>query len=280
MTGSAPIAAEVVDFLKIAFSWEVFEGYGQTELWAASHITYGGDTTRGHVGGVVGSYEMKLVDVPEMDYYATDVDENGNLQPRGEVCLRGTPGFVGYFKNLEKTLDTIDSEGWIHTGDIGTILYNGALKIIDRKKNIFKLALGEYIAAEKLELLFVKSPLIKQIFIYGDSLQSYLVSIIIPDPHEVSKYAIQNSLQILDYQSFINSSHFHQAIKDSLEVIAESAHLNSFEIPQKVHCSSIEFSIEQGTLTPTFVIVRSEAKKVYLEDIRAMYDGAILQGEQ
>ena len=96
---------------------------------------------------------MKLQDVPEMDYFSTDIVD-GFECPRGEVCFKGSPCFVGYFKEPEKTAETIDSEGWLHTGDIGVILPNGALKVIDRKKNIFKLSQGEYIAAEKLEILF------------------------------------------------------------------------------------------------------------------------------
>lgn len=280
ITGSAPIATEVLDFLKIAFSCEIYEGYGQTETCGGCHVTFGGDVTKGHVGGIVGSFEMKLVDVPEMNYLSTDVDDNGNEQPRGEVCVRGSPGFVGYFKDPEKTAETIDNDGWIHTGDIGAILPNGALKIIDRKKNIFKLAQGEYIAAEKLELLFIKSPLIKQIFVYGDSLQSFLVCIIVPDEDEIKNWAKHEEIKIGDYETYIKSEEFHKAIQDEFAKYKKEEKLNSLEIPKKIYCTSKEFSVDQGTLTPTFKLVRAEAKRVYLEQIREMYDGAKLQGEK
>ena len=150
ITGSAPIAKEVISFLKIAFSCPIYEGYGQTETAGGSCVTFSEDGEAGHVGGVLPQHELKLVDVPEMDYKSTDVDENGKPMPRGEICFKGHSNFLGYFKLPDKTAETIDSKGWIHTGDIGTILPNGALKIIDRKKNIFKLAQGEYIAPEKI----------------------------------------------------------------------------------------------------------------------------------
>jgi long-chain acyl-CoA synthetase len=113
--------------------------------------------------------EAKLVDVEELKYLSTDVIDGVEV-PRGEICLRGPIVMSEYFKNPDKTAEALDEEGWLHTGDIGAIQPNGALKVIDRKKNIFKLQQGEYVAPEKLEAIYVNSPYIAQIFIHGDSL--------------------------------------------------------------------------------------------------------------
>ena len=88
--------------------------------------------------------EFKIIDVPEMNYY-TDSEH-----PKGELWNRGQCVFKEYFKDPQTTSETIDEDGWNHSGDIVELLPNGSIKIIDRKKNIFKLSQGEYIAPEKV----------------------------------------------------------------------------------------------------------------------------------
>ncbi|MEQ2280718.1 Long-chain-fatty-acid--CoA ligase 5, partial [Ameca splendens] len=163
VTGAAPISPSVLSFLRAALGCQIFEAYGQTECAAACTFTLPGDATSGHVGVPLPCNFLKLVDVDEMNYFASN-DE-------GEVCIKGTNVFKGYLKDPEKTAETLDKDGWLHTGDIGKWLPNGALKIIDRKKNIFKLAQGEYIAPEKIENVYVQSGPVAQVFVHGDSLQ-------------------------------------------------------------------------------------------------------------
>lgn len=79
--------------------------------------------------------------------------------------------FCSYFRDPERTAATIDEHGWHHTGDIGQWLPNGTMKIIDRKKHIFKLSQGEYIVPEKIENIYIKSQYIEQVFVHGESLK-------------------------------------------------------------------------------------------------------------
>ena len=109
------------------------------------------DPTTGHVGGPLNCVKFRTRDIPEMSYLSTD--EN----PRGELCVKGPSVFKGYFKADDKNAEAFDEEGWLRTGDVAMILPNGAVKIIDRAKNIFKLSQGEYIAPEKLENVYIQS---------------------------------------------------------------------------------------------------------------------------
>ena len=277
ITGSAPISVETMRFLKIAFSCEIYEAYGQTETCGGSFTTDPYDKDIGHVGGVTPHTEFKLVDVEEMDYTSKD-EVDGVPQPRGEICIRGPGCFLGYFKNKEKTMETIDEEGFVHTGDIGTILQNGALRIIDRKKNIFKLAQGEYIAAEKLENAYTNIDLIKQVFIYGDSLQSFLVAIIVPDQDEVLKWAKREG-ESGEFDDIIKGEKFKKYIETEIQSTKKENKFNGLEVPKKLHFTPVEFSIENDMLTPTFKLKRNEAKNAYIAEIKQMYDGAKLQGE-
>lgn len=132
ITGSAPISENVLNFIRCAAGCVVIEGYGQTECVAACTVTIEGDPVPNHVGVPTPCNAIKLVDIPELNYFASD--------GAGEVCIRGTNVFQGYYKMPELTAETIDSDGWLHTGDIGRWTERGTLRIVDRKKHIFKLA--------------------------------------------------------------------------------------------------------------------------------------------
>ena len=152
ITGSAAISAEILTFFKVSLGIHVHEVYGQTESCGPITCTMPLDPTAGHVGGVSPTMKIRLKDCPELNYLSTD------NPPRGELQFKGGHQFAGYYKNPEKTKEAIDEDGWISSGDVVEVYDNGAIKIIDRAKNIFKLAQGEYIAPEKLENVYIQCP--------------------------------------------------------------------------------------------------------------------------
>jgi len=193
VSAAAPIDSDMMIYLKIFLSVYFLQGYGQTESAGALSISYYDDNNPGSSGPPIPCSIAKVVDVPEMEYFSTD-ETDGKPTPRGELCIKGTHLTKEYFKDPEKTEAMYDSEGWYHTGDIALITPCGLIKIIDRKKNLFKLQQGEYVAPEKIENVLTFSPWVTQIFVYGDSYQTYLVAILVPNREVVMRWAEEKGL--------------------------------------------------------------------------------------
>lgn len=271
-TGSAPITGEVLTFLRIVFSCPIIEGYGQTESCAASFLTLPNDLDCGNIGGPVCNLETKLIDVPEMRYFSTDVDITGNPQPRGELCIRGPAVFSGYYKNDEATQEALDGEGWLHTGDIAIRLnHNGAFKIIDRKKNFFKLAQGEYVATEKVESVFVESEFISQIFVYGDSFQSYLIAVIVPDEGFVREnWGRDKEIDGVGFDEICLRDDLKRDILEDMKVRGIEAGLYGYEHVRKIHLECRTWT-DRDFLTPTYKLIRFKLKMNYQGVIAELY---------
>jgi long-chain acyl-CoA synthetase len=270
-SGAAPLAAEVHDFLRVCFCCPVIQGYGLTETAAASAAQRQDDLTSGNVGAVFPSVEMKLVDVPEMNYWAKPKDNK--TPPRGEVCYRGPSVFVGYYKAEDKTKEAIDDEGWFHTGDIGQINPNGSLSIIDRKKNIFKLAQGEYVAAEYLEGVYVQSQFVQQIFVYGDSLKSVLVAIVVPKADNLKAWAKQEGIENHDdLEALCKSPEVKKKVLEDMTREAKEHKLKGFEFVKNIYLEPNEFTVESDLITPTFKLKRPQLKEKYFKIINDLYE--------
>jgi len=262
ITGSAPISSKVMDFVRVAFGCQVFEGYGQTECTAGATMTLPGDCTAGHVGAPLPCNRMKLVDVKDMNYFA----ENGE----GEVCFYGPNIFKGYLKDPTKTAEALDADGWLHSGDIGRWLPNGSLKIIDRKKHIFKLAQGEYIAPEKVENIYTRSVYVAQAYLYGDSLKSACVAIIVPDEDMLMKWAKENGVSGT-FAELCKNKDVNQMVLDDITQLGKDSGLHSFEQAKAIVLCAEPFTVENGFLTPTFKLKRPAVKSHFMQTFVQLY---------
>ncbi|XP_076439689.1 long-chain-fatty-acid--CoA ligase 5-like [Babylonia areolata] len=262
ITGSAPLSPTVLDFVRCAFGCLVMEGYGQTESGVGVTFNIPGETESGNVGPPLPCNFVKLVDVPEMDYFAK--------ADKGEVCCKGGNVMKGYYQNPEKTAEALDKDGWLHSGDIGMWLPNGTLKIIDRKKNIFKLAQGEYVAVEKVESIYHKCRYVGQCFVDADSLKPCLMAVVVPD-EEVMKDLAQSMGLPTDLAGFCQSEKAREIIlKDMLE-IGKNNQLKGFEQTKDIHLQPEPFSVENGLLTPTMKNKRPALRKRFKATIDDLY---------
>ncbi|XP_022527740.1 long-chain-fatty-acid--CoA ligase 1b [Astyanax mexicanus] len=262
MTGAAPVSAPVLTFLRAALGCQFYEGYGQTECTAGCSVTLSGDWSAGHVGPPLPCNYVKLVDVAEMNYLAV----NGE----GEVCVKGPNVFKGYLKDPEKTEEAIDKEGWVHTGDIGRWLPNGTLKIVDRKKHIFKLAQGEYIAPEKIENIYIRCEAVVQAFVHGDSLQACLVAIIIPDPDFLPAWANKKGFRG-SYKELCSNKAVKTAILEDILKLGKESGLKSFEQVKDIALHTEMFSVQNGLLTPTLKAKRADLRNHFRQQIDELY---------
>ncbi len=292
--GSAPLSNEIAADIKIFFSIPIVEGYGLTEVCGAATVSNFNDFTNDSAGGPIKTCMIKLEDVTEMNYHSK-TELNGMQSPTGEICIKGSILFKGYFRNEKATKESIDDEGWFHTGDIGRLLpVNNGLKIIDRRKEIFKLSQGEYIAPGKLESAYGKSKFVLSIFVYGNSYKSYLIAVIVPNKENVLEFLktigeIEKNVKNFDEVIGANNSDNEQnksstlkklfenkllinAIKEDLDNIAKGNGFNSLEKIAKLILTEKEFLISNGCLTPTLKLVRNVVAKMFEKEINEIYE--------
>ncbi|WP_216204938.1 AMP-binding protein [Amycolatopsis aidingensis] len=166
--GSAPLSDGMTRFVESCLGLQLHDGYGSTE---AGGVLLDTRVQRPPV------LDYKLTDVPELGYYRTD-----SPHPRGELLVRTETIIPGYYRRPEVTAEMFDEDGYYRTGDIMAELGPDRLVYVDRRKNVLKLSQGEFVALSHLESVFVTSPLIRQIFVYGNSERAYLLAVVVPTP--------------------------------------------------------------------------------------------------
>jgi len=301
VTGAAPMPGYLMEFMKLVTGCPMLQGYGLTETTVTGGLSLPKDTTVGHIGVPPAACEMRLKDVPEMNYLHTDteiVDEKTVAMPRGEIQIRGEILFKGYYKMKEKTAEVMDTGGWFSTGDIGRINPNGTMSIIDRKKNIFKLSQGEYIAVEKVENQYSKSASLNQLWVYGNSHKSFVVAVVVPNamwvtPRLGEKWTCEAAPASEAYNEAFekicleNYEDVKKAVFDDMK--QNIGKLKGFEKIRDIHLEVRldrllqGFNIDNNCLTPSFKLKRPQLLARYTDKLKELYTAngeAPAQGEK
>ncbi|OBG25514.1 carboxylic acid reductase [Mycobacterium sp. E3198] len=242
MTGSAPTSPELRNWVESLLEMHLLDGYGSTE---AGMVLFDGEVQRPPV------VDYKLVDVPDLGYFGTD-----RPHPRGELLLKTQNMFPGYYKRAETTANVFDEDGYYRTGDVFAEVGPDRLVYVDRRNNVLKLAQGEFVTLAKLEAEFGNSPLVRQIYIYGNSAQPYLLAVVVPTEEALARY---------------QADELKAVIADSLQNVARDAGLQSYEVPRDFIVETTPFSLENGLLTGIRKLAWPKLKAHYGERLEALY---------
>lgn len=242
MTGSAPISEELHTWVEDLTGQHVLNGYGSTE---AGMVLFDGVVQRPPV------LDYKLVDVPDLGYFGTD-----KPHPRGELLLKSENLFPGYYKRPEITAEVFDADGYYRTGDVVAEIGPDQLVYVDRRNNVLKLAQGEFVTLARLEAEFGTSPLVRQIYVYGNSAQPYLLAVVVPTEDAVARF---------------DAAGLKPAIAESLQQVARDAGLQSYEVPRDFIVETEPFTLENGLLTGIRKLAWPKLKAHYGARLERLY---------
>jgi len=274
VTGAAPIAPEILDFFWSA-GFRVYEVYGMTEATVVTHANRPGQVKLGSVGRPLPYVEQRLAD-------------------DGEVLVRGPMVFQGYYKNPAATAETIDAEGWLHTGDIGEIDREGYLTLKDRKKHIIITAGGKNLTPANIEKeVQAADPILSQVHVHGDR-RKYLTALATLAPNTALDFAVAQGLVDpararaltaaiaadplakppgLDevMAELVRAEPVRQRVRDAVR--RANGRLSRVETIKAVHLLDRELSIDDGELTPTMKVKRKVVEERFGPAFDALYAG-------
>ena len=246
-TGAAPIAQEILEFFYAA-GCPVLEGYGMTETMGVMTTS----TRENHRFGTVGR---------AMPGAEVSIGEDG------EIVTRGPHVFRGYWQNDEATREILDKEGWLHTGDLGSLDEEGYLSITGRKKDIIITAGGKNLAPANLENDLKQSRWISQAVMYGDR-RPFPVALVTLDPEEIGPWAKEQGLPD-DPGELAEAPEVHELIQEVLD--AANAKYAQVEQIKKFQILDHDLSLESGELTPTLKVKRNVVYDRYAEIFDRLY---------
>ena len=246
ISGGAPLSRDIAEFFHAA-GITILEGYGLTETTAATHINRLEKYKFGTVGLPLPGVETRIA-------------------PDGEILMRGPNVMVGYYKRPEDTAESIDAEGWFHSGDIGEIDSDGFLRITDRKKDLIVNAGGKNIAPQNVENLLKTESLISQAMLYGDKMP-YCVALLTVNE--------ENARKLLGGAAGKGYAELSQAPEVRAELEAAITRVNqrlaAYEQVKKFAVLPNDFAQDSGELTPTLKVKRKFCTQKYQSFIDALY---------
>lgn len=251
VSGAAPLDPILARNITAFFCCPLIDAYGLTESTGAAFASSMNQINSGSGPGY--NVEFKILSENLLGYAVTDKN------PRGELMLRGPTITMGYFKNLEENKNAFEKDGWLHTGDIVELNKElGTIKIIDRKKNIFKLASGEYISPVKIEKVYSNCNPICEIAVLAESGNEFLVGIV-----SVKAEWAENKLRENEsLQDFVERSETKNLIVSEMKDIAKKEKLFPYEEVKRIIVLSESF-MTKGFTTNTFKLKRNELKRFY-----------------
>lgn len=219
------------------------EGYGLTETSPVIAVNYPKYPLLqfGSVGPVLKNEEVKIAE-------------------DGEILMRGPNLMQGYYKDPEKTKMAIDEEGWFHTGDIGELGEYNILRITDRKKEIFKLSTGKYVAPQVVENIFKESPLIDQLLVVGEG-EKFAAAIISPSFEYLHGWCFKNNIKFHDNVDLVRHTKVLARYQQEIDRINNKLGRHQRVIKFELTCR--DWTPETGELSPTLKLKRNYLKKLY-----------------
>jgi long-chain acyl-CoA synthetase len=248
ITGAAPIAPDLIRWY-LALGLDMREAYGQTESCGAGTLMPADGIKLGSVGKAVPWGEVAI-------------------SPQGEILIRGDFLFMGYLNQPEKTAETVDAGGWLHTGDVGSIDNEGFVKITDRMKDIIITSAGKNITPSEIENQLKFSPYISDAVVIGDK-RPYLTCLVMIDQENVEKFAQDHNIPFTNYASLCRAAEIQDLIQREIEAV--NVNFARVETIKKFLLIERQLTPEDEELTPTMKLKRNFVNKRYAIEINAMY---------
>jgi long-chain acyl-CoA synthetase len=248
-TGAAPIAPELIKWY-LALGIDMREVYGQTENCGLATAVPADRIKLGTVGVARPDTEVKI-------------------SPAGEILLKGPHVFLGYYKNPERTAETI-VDGWLRTGDVGELDPDGFLRITDRMKDIIITAGGKNVTPSEIENQLKFSPYITDAVVIGDQ-RKFLSCLIMLDPDTVAQYAQERNVPFTNFASLCRAKEIQDLIQGEIERV--NRHVARVEGIKRFHLIEQILTPEDDELTPTMKLKRAFVNRKYKDVIDGMYAG-------